>query len=75
MGFANSTEITVYADDAYHYSVVAEDMGCCINYYEQGKPAPFTHITFGNMKEMEACLLYTSPSPRDRSVSRMPSSA
>ena len=23
----------------------------------------------------EACLLYTSPSPRDRSVSRMPSSA
>lgn len=54
MGFANSTEITVYADDAYHYSVVAEDMGCCINYYEQGKPAPFTRITFGNVKEMEA---------------------
>ena len=24
---------------------------------------------------IEACLLYTSPSPRDRSVSRMPSSA
>ena len=24
---------------------------------------------------LEACLLYTSPSPRDRSVSRMPSSA
>ena len=23
----------------------------------------------------EACLLYTSPSPRDRSLSRMPSSA
>ena len=23
----------------------------------------------------EACLLYTSPSPRDRSISRMPSSA
>ena len=29
--------------------------------YEDGKPA--------------VCLLYTSPSPRDRSVSRMPSSA
>ena len=27
------------------------------------------------MKEDQACLLYTSPSPRDRSVSRMPSSA
>ena len=25
--------------------------------------------------EYETCLLYTSPSPRDRSVSRMPSSA
>ena len=24
---------------------------------------------------LEGCLLYTSPSPRDRSVSRMPSSA
>ena len=24
---------------------------------------------------LNACLLYTSPSPRDRSVSRMPSSA
>ena len=26
-------------------------------------------------KGIETCLLYTSPSPRDRSVSRMPSSA
>ena len=26
-------------------------------------------------KEAEACLLYTSPSPRDRIASRMPSSA
>ena len=27
------------------------------------------------MAEVEACLLYTSPSPRDLSTSRMPSSA
>ena len=27
------------------------------------------------MAELEACLLYTSPSPRDRTRSRMPSSA
>ena len=27
------------------------------------------------LDESKACLLYTSPSPRDRSVSRMPSSA
>ena len=29
----------------------------------------------GEQKVMKGCLLYTSPSPRDRSVSRMPSSA
>ena len=27
------------------------------------------------LKDIYLCLLYTSPSPRDRSVSRMPSSA
>ena len=27
------------------------------------------------VKEVDACLLYTSPSPRDRQKSRMPSSA
>ena len=34
--------------------------------------------TTGNIKAAEklvTCLLYTSPSPRDRSLSRMPSSA
>ena len=30
---------------------------------------------FTNYAMSEICLLYTSPSPRDRSVSRMPSSA
>ena len=28
-----------------------------------------------NFKEIKSCLLYTSPSPRDRQKSRMPSSA
>ena len=28
-----------------------------------------------DMKQLNACLLYTSPSPRDRQKSRMPSSA
>ena len=32
-------------------------------------PVGFTYATYG------ACLLYTSPSPRDRTRSRMPSSA
>ena len=30
---------------------------------------------YGNMQVITICLLYTSPSPRDRSLSRMPSSA
>ena len=29
----------------------------------------------GDLKRLQACLLYTSPSPRDRTRSRMPSSA
>ena len=32
-------------------------------------------ITLGNIKNINICLLYTSPSPRDRTRSRMPSSA
>ena len=30
---------------------------------------------YGTFAEIGACLLYTSPSPRDRTRSRMPSSA
>ena len=32
-------------------------------------------ITLGKKGDLSACLLYTSPSPRDLSTSRMPSSA
>ena len=32
-------------------------------------------LLFEKLKDGGTCLLYTSPSPRDRSVSRMPSSA
>jgi len=35
------------------------------------QPAVFVH----SIAKAEACLLYTSPSPRDRTRSRMPSSA
>ena len=37
-----------------------------------GEGAP---IHVANFCELSTCLLYTSPSPRDRSLSRMPSSA
>ena len=32
-------------------------------------------LTNSRLEDINSCLLYTSPSPRDRSVSRMPSSA
>ena len=32
-------------------------------------------LSLGQLNEDKVCLLYTSPSPRDRSLSRMPSSA
>ena len=37
-------------------------------------PAPIFHYIDGGSDD-ETCLLYTSPSPRDLSTSRMPSSA
>ena len=39
--------------------------------FEEEKQA----ILFDNWSAIGTCLLYTSPSPRDRSLSRMPSSA
>jgi len=38
-----------------------------VDEYTKGRPAPFANVG--------SCLLYTSPSPRDRTRSRMPSSA
>ena len=36
---------------------------------------PLGHESFENLMTINSCLLYTSPSPRDRTRSRMPSSA
>ena len=46
---------------------------CC----HQGKTPPCVDkiISFGIKKVFVSCLLYTSPSPRDATLSRMPSSA
>ena len=44
--------------------------------FERVKSKVFDYpIISTNSKYLRDCLLYTSPSPRDRSVSRMPSSA
>ena len=45
-------------------------------FYPASPPFPLLHVdTTWKFQEMYACLLYTSPSPRDRTRSRMPSSA
>ena len=46
-----------------------------LDIYEKERPVGI-QIFGANLDSMlQACLLYTSPSPRDRSLSRMPSSA
>ena len=40
-----------------------------------GAHAEKIHQEYLTLKKLRSCLLYTSPSPRDKSSSRMPSSA
>ena len=57
--------------------------GVMLEYVARGAAANMELFTSNNVKVEvfpggtlgKACLLYTSPSPRDRSLSRMPSSA
>ena len=48
--------------------------GFNVELYEVNKNLAFIK-NFGNVAAFKDCLLYTSPSPRDLAVSRMPSSA
>ena len=52
---------------------------CLVTREERGQLIHYAHFGTGNFNEKTAkiytCLLYTSPSPRDRQKSRMPSSA
>ena len=54
----------------YTYSLSATDIGTIV-------PATgvFTALEIAGTATVRACLLYTSPSPRDKRQSRMPSSA
>ena len=45
------------------------------NFIAHGYSVYVYDINLDRMIGLESCLLYTSPSPRDRSLSRMPSSA
>ena len=45
-------------------------MGCIVN-----GPGEMADADYGYVGKGKGCLLYTSPSPRDGRISRMPSSA
>ena len=71
--------------DKQKYATVAENTNCT-NYERGSAYLGRAGVSFGNFLKEGAtdnltktlgidCLLYTSPSPRDRSLARMPSSA
>ena len=56
--------------------VVVIDLGIHLeNYIKLTEDEDLVKIDAKKLMEAGACLLYTSPSPRDRQKSRMPSSA
>ena len=63
---------TIYRATGHHYGLVKEQglgAGSIIELTRSGMVIPKIN------KVLKTCLLYTSPSPRDRQKSRMPSSA
>ena len=69
--FVTRIEITDGANGANAVNVLEtfEVYGCYID------SANYNQLAYGTSDPVTVCLLYTSPSPRDRSLSRMPSSA
>jgi len=65
----NSLDAQREAAEAYIASQKSEGWACLADHYDDGG------FTGGNMERPAICLLYTSPSPRDATLSRMPSSA
>ena len=56
-------------------NIVMNDKNQIIEIQGTAEDAPFSKTELSNMLELGSCLLYTSPSPRDNTLSRMPSSA
>ena len=80
--FAGPTETLVIADDTVDAEICATDL---LGQAEHGPTSPAILVTNSEElarktikevdRQLKVCLLYTSPSPRDKTVSRMPSSA
>ena len=63
--------LTIKSDDVIGRAKAYESIVKGENLPEAGLPESFNVL----MHELKGCLLYTSPSPRDGLLSRMPSSA
>ena len=84
-------ENLVLASGSYQFNVANNNVGTDVGFVlvPEGKYDQANHIkeayvkevvannstSMTNVVDLEPCLLYTSPSPRDRQKSRMPSSA
>ena len=55
--------------------IAPEGSGRSVKLIDANKREASNHIFYDLEYELNLCLLYTSPSPRDRTRSRMPSSA
>ena len=58
-----------------HYAPHTISVAVAIALEEVGTPYVPILVDFREAEQTKACLLYTSPSPRDKRQSRMPSSA
>ena len=67
-GEANTTEILEHVNSTMRHGTTPQQLG---NVLSKDKDI----LKVATTKRGGACLLYTSPSPRDRQKSRMPSSA
>ena len=62
----------IIPDSKYESEIIAKFMNQLM---VDGKKSIAENIVYGAFEQLENCLLYTSPSPRDVLRSRMPSSA
>mgnify|MGYP003380640732 CR=1 FL=1 len=68
LGAGNTQRIAIYATEGMSFE------GMQMAFELDAQKVQIESIESGQL-EITACLLYTSPSPRDRTRSRMPSSA